>query len=574
MKQAQMKKTRKQFWTMVPTELKEDFKEINFKNDNHKNKALKFINLLQKEGFQDNYDLLKFRYKPAKWFKKLFQGDYYKEFLGMLTEHEILEVNHYYSKDKKQSKTYRINHKYYCKDSIHYSSVSYTDHNSISNEDILLYNYHDINSYLPYMRTDLDKLDLKTFRIDIYSISKQVIYSMIDDLKINYTAIINKTEEVVSSINSAMFKVDSEIMESYFEVYNRVTKSKQWTTKKGAMAYVQKAGLSLIQDKDKFYIDDLDRYVETKKKNILASYTLTTKSLQKRIYNINRNETNIRLDTIFTSMCSYTLDIIKEDNNLIEIDLVNSQFAILANWLMNEACYVNDDVKLFCKLAVEGGLYEYMATHFGITRKEAKSTMMSVSFSSYRSSSEMKKKFAKLFPNVYGFIQGFKKEATKNMEEDNSSAFAIQLQKIESRHFICNLLKRIIDKGLFVLTKHDSLIIKEENKPEVLDIVKNYFKTINYQITIKVGDKVIHNGHVDIQIQDETIPAADNTRKETGGDNEDKNLIYAERCNQIKERYMRFQKIDRKLDRDSIIGLQIMSDKYKPAKELLELIRA
>lgn len=86
--------------------------------------------------------------------------------------------------------------------------------------------------------------------------------------------------------------------------------------------------------------------------------------------------------------------------------------------------------------------------------------------------------------------------------------------------------------------------------------------------------EVICNEVMDTQNQDESMSVIDNTQEEYGADNEDKNRIYAERYNQIKERYMKFKEINRELDRDSIIGLEIMGDKYKPAKELLELIRA
>lgn len=43
---------------------------------------------------------------------------------------------------------------------------------------------------------------------------------------------------------------------------------------------------------------------------------------------------------------------------------------------------------------------------------------------------------------------------------------------------------------------------------------------------------------LDIRIQDENIPMTDNTQKETGADNEEKNAIYAEHYNEIKERYL------------------------------------
>jgi len=351
---------------------------------------------------------------------------------------------------------------------------------------------------------------------------------MISSLSIDYSGIIAKTIEVVNSIDASKFKVDGKVEFDTFEVYNRFNNISSFMTKSQALSLARKNGWSLIQDKYHFYIDDLDRYIETKKKNIYSHYMMTVEALRKGIYYINRNNTNHRLDTVFTSMCSETLNIIKEDNDLIEIDLVNSQFAILSDWLMNESCYQYDDVKLFCKSSINGKLYDDIARDIKKERNHAKKMMMIVCFSSNLFNSSIKKQFSNLFPNVHDFIQRYKKEETnkfkstlseeqlndKKFKKNQSRNFAIRLQKKESEIFIDGLMKLLLDQGFFVLTKHDSLIIKKEDKEAVIQIVLDYFKLINFKATIKVEDEVIYNEVLDTQIQDETVVVIDNTIEE------------------------------------------------------------
>lgn len=563
-------KKKKNYWMLIPAKLKEDLNNIPFRIENHKHKALKFINLLQKEATYDNFDTLKFRDKPSNWFKKIFNGEYKKDFLDLLVQNNIIECSDYYSKNKAQSYSYRINPNYFDlsnSDVSNYSNVSYVDISS-STSSIYILPISSIQLYTPYMLPVLDKVNRNDLKINIQTIQKDVIYDMIDTLSIDYNRIIDKTKEIVQGISVNSFKVDTEIEETYFEVYNRVTNRSYYTTKAAALAYIGKSGHSLIQDKDNFYIEDLDKYVEVKKKNILNSYLTTVKALQKRIYNVSRNNTNNRMDTVFTSMCKYTLDIIKEDNDLIEIDLVNSQFAILANWLMKESCYQNDEVKLFCKLAINGGLYENLAAQLELTRAQSKKMMMSVCFSSHKSHSDLKSKFEKIFPTVHNFIQEFKSSS------DKSSAFAIRLQNMESKIFIDGLMTQLIEKKYFHLTKHDSLIVKMDDKDAIVKLLQDYFDTIQFKATIKIEDELVHSGGIDSLNQDEIIQMTDNTQKETGADNGDRISIYSEHFEKIRKNYESYKEAGRDLSRNEIIGLEIMSTKFLPAKILLEKIRA
>jgi hypothetical protein len=446
-----------------------------------------------------------------------------------LVENEILERKDSYSTKEHQSKSYRI-HESYFSGNIEYSSTSYSNSSLNSNDTIVLSNIPLYNS-VPYLWRKNEKASLKQSRINIpltkkahelgiyaypfsemlnkrrknaancatykTGLKKQVIHDMVDTLEIDFMKILETTNEVVSKISYNDFKIDAEVEASSFEVYNRFTGTTHWMTKAGAIKMAHKTGGILIQDKQKYYIDDLDRYIETKKRNILISYTTSVTALRKHIYYINRNPTNYRLDTIFTSMCSHTLDIIKQDNNLIEIDLVNSQYAIFANWLMTHDCYKQNDVKLFCSLSIEGKLYEHIHHELKLNdRKQAKKIMMVVAFSSPKFNSNRKTEFKELFPNVYQFIADYNKR--------NNDKFAVCLQNKESKIFIDGLMNILIRKGYFVLTKHDSLIIREKDRVEIQQLVKDYFDVINFKATIKCGEETIHNGVLDTQILDQT----------------------------------------------------------------------
>lgn len=191
-----------------------------------------------------------------------------------------------------------------------------------------------------------------------------------------------------------------------------------------------------------------------------------------------RNKTNNRLDTNITNLCSLLTDEIANQNNLVQIDLSNSQFAILSYILQ----YImdTDDYKRFKELSVIGGLYEFVQENLGLeSRKEAKNAMFEILFSKRRNNTKSKSKLKKLFPTVIEWVDNYKKENG----DDN---FSIMLQKKESEIFIDMILNCIIKKKIFALTKHDSLIVKESDKEKVLELISDYFKLIGFEYNLKI----------------------------------------------------------------------------------------
>jgi hypothetical protein len=177
-------------------------------------------------------------------------------------------------------------------------------------------------------------------------------------------------------------------------------------------------------------------------------------------------------------MASILVDAICLQNDLIQIDLSNSQFVLLTNLLKS---HLNaSDYKLFKQLSVSGKLYNYIASNLSLrSAKNGKSLMFEVMFSSRRNNSAYKKKIKELFPSVVGWIDDYK-------ETHGDNQFSIMLQRIESDLFIDNILKRVKKLKYFCLTKHDSLIIKRSDYEAILNIVKEEFNMIGLEYTLKI----------------------------------------------------------------------------------------
>lgn len=235
-------------------------------------------------------------------------------------------------------------------------------------------------------------------------------------------------------------------------------------------------GYNLYKDGDTIYSVNARRFEEFKKNNILSSYMSNIMALEHgRIY-AKRNGTNKRLDTVFTNMPSSLLKIIKEDNDLVEIDLKNSQMAIHSHMMVLDKGFDNleEDEKLFVRLSREGMVYDYASKKLGISRGEAKKGFFQILFNKAGIKTEQKEQLLKIFPNVINNIDNYKKACGyKN--------FSVSLQKKESEIFISKVYP-LLDKGLdLVFTKHDSFIVRSEDKEKALQIIDRVFEKLGFK---------------------------------------------------------------------------------------------
>ena len=225
------------------------------------------------------------------------------------------------------------------------------------------------------------------------------------------------------------------------------------------------------------FATDLYKFVYNKKHEITENYLEALINLDEKNFYASRNETNNRLDTNLTNFPSILLEVLLEDNNLVEIDLCNSQFAIFSHLIPKEV--VGEDVDLFKTLSQECELYPYLQEKMALSsRKEAKIVCFEICFSSHKNHSQYVTEMRKLFPNVMRWVDDFKKQNGDNQ-------FAIMLQKKEAEIFIDNLYPMIREQDIFCLTKHDSLIVKAEDEYKVRNIIEEYFEEINFKAVLR-----------------------------------------------------------------------------------------
>lgn len=497
---------------VLPKAMKKKLNEIEFRTAQSKNKAKKFICKLMTDAFYDNKDLSKFIEIPTSYFRKAYNGRYLEDFLNPLIENGIVQQNNSYSnkENEKLCKSYRLIQEWL------YTNDTYEGENFVSERNgendksisvnpetsIIKFNnnYTTSTISIPYMLHQFEKATLKA---DFDS-----IYYNIEKLK----------EAAEQELNYIDLVLNDEIDVTYIKGYDRIKERKFDGIKSQILTKVKKDGYNLIQDGDNFYIDDLDRYIENKKNNMRLFNHATISKLKKGIFNTGRNTTNNRLDSNFTVMSKSLLKVIKEDNNLVEIDLCNSQFAILADWLKKEGLADRyDDVSIFCGNAENGTLYSsistilpYMLHRFSETEETTKKKMMQMAFSHVGGEwPEFKESCYRYMPNVIEFMDDYKKKhGYKN--------FSIELQKRESNIFIDNLLYNIKANGFFCITKHDSLIVRKSNLEEILQIISSYFHFIGFSCSVRVEKKIVQLGS---NVSQEVTPALnlERCRNEHGG---------------------------------------------------------
>lgn len=297
------------------------------------------------------------------------------------------------------------------------------------------------------------------------------------DLDYDYKKLKEIASKKIDSITIDSFKTGETVSANYFQVIIKKKESqyKYWMTKENALRIAKEDNLTLIQDHKTFYITNAEEFIITKKNVYKDAYFGSIEKIEKGYWYADRNSTNNRLDSNITNLCGDLMEEIIKENNLVQFDLANSQFAILSHILKTkEDIKEKTDFLTFKELSETGELYSYIQEVLSLnSRKEAKIMLFELLFSSEKNRSENKKKITNLFPSVVKWIDDYKK---LNGYEN----FAIMLQQEESKIFIDDIYHTLKDKELFSLTKHDSIIVKKENQDEVEKFLTEYFDSINF----------------------------------------------------------------------------------------------
>ena len=297
--------------------------------------------------------------------------------------------------------------------------------------------------------------------------------STVDDLEIDYKKLRKKAFKKINKVNMASYKKNGQIKSNHIEVHFLTSGKKQWMSRTAAQRAADRKYESLIKDGNKYYVAGQEQFLEYKKRNMHVSYMDAIDRLEQGDLYAKRNETNGRLDTNFTNLPSFLMKEIMKDNNLVQIDLANSQFAILSHMMEKEG-YDTEDFNKFKNSAYNGTLYNEAMELMNASRDETKTAFFESLFSKETTKSERKSKLLKIYPTVGEYIKKVKERGTYK-------DFSIGLQKEESTIFIDGLYPRLKEKLSTVLTKHDAFIVKKEQVELAMEIITDYFKAIDFK---------------------------------------------------------------------------------------------
>lgn len=298
---------------------------------------------------------------------------------------------------------------------------------------------------------------------------------MVAKLSIDYEKLYEKAYDLVNQTNVDQYLV------SVYEDMDKVVPVKvvSWDSKvpmsiESAMRLAAHRCERLYKVKGNYYMAGREQFSQRLKQNRLSSYTSSIGRLQAGDISIQRNDTNKRADSNFTNMKSDIFKEIMRQNNLFGYDLKNSQFCIFANYLKNTQSLNTEDFNLFYELATGGSLYEAIADKINITRQGAKELMFSILFNKIGARIKHKDQLEKLFPTVIEYVNNYK----KSYGYEN---FSIFLQNLESEMFMDNIYPMLMEQMDLVFTKHDSIVVREENAQLTQHIIGQYFEKINFK---------------------------------------------------------------------------------------------
>ncbi|MFZ4106166.1 hypothetical protein [Flavobacterium sp.] len=420
-----------------------------------KSHCFKFIGILLRDSLEEFGNLISFVPKPQTYLIKTFDNSYYK-WLNVLIIEKVVIRNNYYSHEEGVCYQYQV------------SPSFFLEEPTLN----ILCNYNYLEPLVTLGYKDIIKGVNKE-----HNLHNNWFEEDVSTLVIDYGKLMNLVRNRIGNLSIEDFQVDEQIKEHAIKLYSTNGKSFYVKTT-DAIAKAKKQCKSLIKDDGRCGLAEPKNFLHNKKQSIGYSYLNSLVRLQRKDFKAERNPTNKRLDTNFTNMSSLLVDEICLQNDLVQIDLSNSQFAILSN-VLKERLH-SDDFEQFKELSVSGQLYAYIQRIIGLESvADAKNAMFEIMFSSRRNNTTSKAKLKKLFPSVIGWIDRYKKAHGDNQ-------FSIMLQNKESEIFIDCLLIRIKKIKLFCLTKHDSLIVRRNDYPRVLDILKEEFAKISLEYSLKV----------------------------------------------------------------------------------------
>jgi hypothetical protein len=292
----------------------------------------------------------------------------------------------------------------------------------------------------------------------------------------------------------------------------------------------------------------LDSFIDDKLNDTFRHHAIILKILSEGMYSFpKRNDTNYRLNHILTNLPGRYFKYLRmEGEPLVEIDMRNSQFTLLANLMSypykyslkglrndihSDSTYLSKDIEpifstevgvkvylkllhsfqkdvsLFKEYCYEGELYDKMVEELSMPREDVKTMFMKFLFGRL-GDSPIELKFKESYPNVMNIIKEIKKHFVRIYKETKDEDLlnllknkkksrhrggmdylSILLQRIESNIFIDHVYENLVIAGLPTLTKHDSVICKESDLENVERVMRSTLDGIlgegKYSLNIK-----------------------------------------------------------------------------------------
>ena len=452
-------KTTKTNYISLPNQLVNDIQELGISNTLQSH-CYKFVGILLRDSFEQFSNLTSPTPKPQTYLIKAFD-DKYHEWLNVLLNNKIVIRTEIASKVKHVCYNYHVNPIYF-----KFIPSLYNFNSIISNPSILCREKEcEVLLTVPYKdiikTTSIDeRKHLKWFEDDIST------------LNIDYSKLETIVENKVKNLSISDFDLNENIHTDIVKI-SIPNGNEHYIPKADAIKIAKSRNEDLIKDGKRYVIADATKFIEEKKIAIGFSYLNSINRLRNGCYKSKRNLTNNRLDTNLTNMYSELVNEICIQNNLVQIDLKNSQFAILSYVLKQELN--SSHFKLFKTLSISGQLYAFIADKLSLkTKKEGKISMFEIMFSSRKNNTSGKKRIRELFPTIISWIDSYKLQHGDNK-------FSIMLQKKESEIFIDLILNKIKSKKFFCLTKHDSVIVHEKDYLEIHKIIQECFDKIGME---------------------------------------------------------------------------------------------
>lgn len=309
----------------------------------------------------------------------------------------------------------------------------------------------------------------------------------LDSLELDYNGAMSWIEDYVNNLKlSDLFYLNEDI--PFNSVRNIHWKNDKEYNVKGLAKKAREQNKTLINLTGKdCIIENPERFLKAKREDIKNSHWQSLELLRNQCYNIVQSRVNNRLFHVLTSYKSELFPYLSyKGEPLKEIDLGNSQFAILAGIINNELRLNKTDWQQpniknwdanslrLLDAAREGQFYEEIQSTLQLeSRTKAKERSMELVFSHFTKTNEDKEQLRESFPQLLDYCESFKKQNCKIGKKFHPSTLPIALQLKESDLFLGPVWRECEKRKIPFVSKHDSVILPA-NKNLNTNVFKKY----------------------------------------------------------------------------------------------------